>query len=125
MRLALDAASETLLYEQVAAAKIDVDGFNRVDVFNILANEFILAYGYGTPQVYAGFAFGIDRLTAILAGEDNIREDIENLFQPPDLSGIDLSNPALDVCEAIVALFEAITLMSSFQEPTNDLAPSS
>ena len=34
--------------------------------------------------------------------------DIENLFQPPDLSGIDLSNPALDVCEAIVALFEAI-----------------
>ncbi len=34
--------------------------------------------------------------------------DIENLFQPPDLSGIDLSNPALDVCEAIVALFEGI-----------------
>jgi hypothetical protein len=34
--------------------------------------------------------------------------DIENLFQPPDLSGIDSSNPALDVCEAIVALFEAV-----------------
>ncbi len=34
--------------------------------------------------------------------------DIENLFQPPDLSGIDFSNPALDVCEAIVALFEAV-----------------
>ena len=27
---------------------------------NILANEYILAYGYGTPQVYAGFAFGAD-----------------------------------------------------------------
>jgi hypothetical protein len=34
--------------------------------------------------------------------------DIENLFQPPDLSGIDSSNPALDVCEAIVALVEAV-----------------
>jgi len=34
--------------------------------------------------------------------------DIENLFQPPDLSGIDSSNPVVDVCEAIVALFEAI-----------------
>jgi len=34
--------------------------------------------------------------------------DIENLFQPPDLGGVDWSNPVLDVCEAIVALFEAI-----------------
>jgi hypothetical protein len=34
--------------------------------------------------------------------------DIENLFQPPDLSGIDSTNPALDVCEAIVALLEAV-----------------
>ena len=33
--------------------------------------------------------------------------DVENLFQPPDLSGVDFSNPALDVCEAIIALFEA------------------
>ncbi|HEY2358959.1 MAG TPA: hypothetical protein VGH86_16015 [Phenylobacterium sp.] len=32
--------------------------------------------------------------------------DIENLFQPPDLSGVDSSNPLIDVCEAIVALFE-------------------
>ncbi|HEY2751258.1 hypothetical protein [Phenylobacterium sp.] len=32
--------------------------------------------------------------------------DVENLFQPPDLSGVDSSNPAIDVCEAIVALFE-------------------
>jgi hypothetical protein len=34
--------------------------------------------------------------------------DVENLFQPPDLSGIDSFNPALDVCEAIVALLEAV-----------------
>jgi hypothetical protein len=32
--------------------------------------------------------------------------DIENLLQPPDLSGIDSSNPVVDVCEAIIALFE-------------------
>jgi hypothetical protein len=32
--------------------------------------------------------------------------DIENLFQPPDLSGVDSSNPVADVCAAIVALFE-------------------
>ena len=32
--------------------------------------------------------------------------DFENLLQPPDLSGIDGSNPALDVCAAIVAMFE-------------------
>jgi hypothetical protein len=32
--------------------------------------------------------------------------DIEDVLQPPDLSGIDSSNPLIDVCEAIVALFE-------------------
>jgi hypothetical protein len=32
--------------------------------------------------------------------------DVENLFQPPDFSGVDSSNPIADVCEALVALFE-------------------
>ncbi len=32
--------------------------------------------------------------------------DVENLFQPPDFSGVDSSNPAVDVCEAIIALVE-------------------
>ena len=36
---------------------------------------FLTPFRYGAPP-HGGFAFGIDRLTAILAGEDNIREVI-------------------------------------------------
>ena len=36
---------------------------------------FLTPFKYGAPP-HGGFAFGIDRLTAILAGEDNIREVI-------------------------------------------------
>ncbi len=34
--------------------------------------------------------------------------DVSNLFQPPDLSGVDSSNPLVDLCELLVALFEWI-----------------
>ncbi len=34
--------------------------------------------------------------------------DVENLFQPPDLSGIDSSNPVVDLCELIIALVESV-----------------
>ena len=43
------------------------------------------AFRYGTPP-HAGFAFGMDRLTAILAGEENIREVIA---YPKTQSGTD------------------------------------
>ena len=32
--------------------------------------------------------------------------DIENLLQPPDFSGVDSSNPVVDICEAIKALVD-------------------
>jgi aspartyl-tRNA synthetase len=46
---------------------------------------FLNPFKYGAPP-HGGFAFGIDRLTAILAGEENIREVIAF---PKTQSGLD------------------------------------
>jgi aspartyl-tRNA synthetase len=46
---------------------------------------FLTPFGYGAPP-HGGFAYGIDRLAAILAGEENIREVIA--FPKPQ-SGVD------------------------------------
>ena len=46
---------------------------------------FLRPFDYGAPP-HGGFAFGLDRLTAILAGEENIREVIA---YPKTQSGAD------------------------------------
>ena len=54
------------------------------------------AFKYGAPP-HAGFAFGLDRLVAILAGEENIREVIAF---PKTQSGLDLLTGAPTPIEA-------------------------
>jgi aspartyl-tRNA synthetase len=53
--------------------------FNQLGISDEEADRrfgfFLTPFKYGAPP-HGGFAFGIDRLTAILAGEDNIREVI-------------------------------------------------
>ena len=58
------------------------------------------AFRYGAPP-HAGFAFGIDRLVALLAGEENIREVIAF---PKSQSGSDpLTNAPTAIEEAQLA----------------------
>ncbi len=48
--------------------------------------------------------------------------DFENLFQPPDFSGVDSSNPLVDVCEIFVALVEwAIKELGATAQLVGDL----
>lgn len=61
---------------------------------------FLRPFDYGAPP-HGGFAFGLDRLTAILAGEENIREVIA---YPKTQSGADLmTNSPLEVDTAILS----------------------
>ena len=67
------------------------------------------AFRYGAPP-HAGFAFGIDRLVALLVGEENIREVIA---YPKTQSGADpLTNAPSPVDPADLALLGLRTLPS-------------
>ncbi|HVE93675.1 MAG TPA: aspartate--tRNA ligase [Acidimicrobiales bacterium] len=72
-----DAAIQQLVFDAVG---IDAEDAQRR--FGFLLD----AFRFGAPP-HAGFAFGLDRLVAILAGEDNIREVIAF---PKTQSGLDL-----------------------------------
>jgi aspartyl-tRNA synthetase len=57
--------------QQLVFRRIGLDDDLAATRFGFLLD----AFRYGAPP-HAGFAFGIDRLVAILAGEENIREVI-------------------------------------------------
>ena len=63
------------IYEQNMQKRIfEVLGFSQEDVKNKFG-FFIEAFKYGTPP-HGGIAFGLDCLTMILSGTDNIRDVI-------------------------------------------------
>ena len=74
--------------------------FNKLGISDEEADRrfgfFLQPFKYGAPP-HGGFAFGIDRLTAILAGEDNIREVIAF---PKTQSGSDPMTNAPTVVDA-------------------------
>lgn len=56
----LTPSDKTLAFVQNHDTERNGDALNYKDgATNIIANEFLLAYGYGTPQVYSGFAWNI------------------------------------------------------------------
>jgi len=78
--------------------------FNKLGISDDEADRrfgfFLQPFRYGAPP-HGGFAFGIDRLTAILAGEENIREVIAF---PKTQSGLDpMTNAPTKVDEAQLA----------------------
>jgi aspartyl-tRNA synthetase len=78
--------------------------FNKLGISDEEADRrfgfFLQPFKYGAPP-HGGFAFGIDRLTAILAGEDNIREVIAF---PKTQSGTDpMTNSPTPVDQAQLA----------------------
>jgi len=57
----LPPSSRTLVFVQNHDTERNGDALSYKDgATNVLANEFVLAYGYGRPQVYSGFEFGSD-----------------------------------------------------------------
>ncbi|MFM8387633.1 MAG: amino acid--tRNA ligase-related protein, partial [Actinomycetota bacterium] len=78
--------------------------FNKLGISDEEADRrfgfFLQPFRYGAPP-HGGFAFGIDRLTAILAGEENIREVIAF---PKTQSGLDpMTNAPTKVDQAQLA----------------------
>jgi len=78
------------------------------------------AFRYGAPP-HGGFAVGLDRLVALLAGEDNIREVIA---YPKTQSGADLMSGAPRPIGAMQLSELGIRLISAMRPGSNAQAPS-
>jgi alpha-amylase len=74
----LTPSSKTLVFVQNHDTERNGDALNYKDgARNTMANEFILAFDYGTPQVYAGFAFGADTNQSPPSGPNGIITDTD------------------------------------------------
>jgi alpha-amylase len=76
----LPPSDKTLTFVQNHDTERNGDALNYKDgAGNILANQFLLAYGYGTPQVYSGFAF--------TTNDDSPPADANGLITDTDCTG--------------------------------------
>ena len=94
----LTPSNKTLSFVQNHDTERNGDALSYKDgATNMLANEFLLAYGYGTPQVYSGFA--VDQRRRLAAGHRR-RPDHRHRLRRPAGS----ASTATRASQAMVAL---------------------
>jgi alpha-amylase len=74
----LPPSSKTLVFVQNHDTERNGDALSYKDgATNIIANEFLLAFGYGRPQVYSGFEFGADTNQSPPADDNGLITDTD------------------------------------------------